>query len=377
VTADDDKISGTNVVAATGAAAQHKAVVVSDLIEKVRLYKSKLTVNGETIYDDTHVVDWSDAEPAVETTHGPSSPDPANFENVKNPRDLRFASTHFSHDSQITITLTCVFKYRRVSGSVSETEGVVATVKPKAWNRVVLWRTNVTEANLPLDAQQAGWVGASYDRAKAAFLDAHYQVSSQGIPDKSEILAELPTATAIFGLCHGSLTGITDGTGVGTGHTITWSEFKTALADRYHPPGIPPVSHFFAYACKTMPGGQSPDSFYLWREPLGEYETIVNGACYGFEDNYVFCTDENQHIETLFDTFATGTIAFQAVAEANRLAPIPRQNGTREDPNAPLKIAGGDAYTTFSHVYLAPEVRDALNDPYLYADWKWIPPTVP
>lgn len=232
VTSDNDKISGTNVVAATGAAAQHKAVVVSDLIEKVRLFKSKLTVNGETIFDVTHVVDWTDAESATIAAHGPTELDPANYENVKNPRDLRFASTHFAHNSQLTITLTCIFKYRRVSGAVAETDPVVAAMKPKAWNRVVLWRTSVNVFNQPLDSQQAGWVAASYDRAKAAFLAANYQVSFNWIPDKSEIIAELLTATAIFGLSHGSQADITDGTGVGAGHSITWSEFHSALADR-------------------------------------------------------------------------------------------------------------------------------------------------
>lgn len=127
-----------------------------------------------------------------------------------------------------------------------------------------------------------------------------------------------------------------------------------------------------------MPAGQTPDSFYLWRELLVEGEPFVNGVCYGFKDDYVFCTDENQHIEALFTHYAEGTTAYFAVERANADVQIPSINGSR-GATAPLHIAGGDgAYATFSHVYLPPDVRSALPGPYfVFADWKYIDPQVP
>lgn len=385
VTADNHKISGTNILVGTAAQAQHRVAEVSDPIQKVRLWKSKLEINlastGEVIYNDTHVFDWNDAEALFPTAmRGPAADlDPATFENVKNPRDLRFASTHYSHDTQLTIKLTCQFKYRRESGTVGETEEITAAVKPRVWNKVVLWRTQVNEYGFPLQPQDEGWVWASYDRAKAAFLDAKYDVPNLMISNKTTLLAAMPSATAVFGLSHGSLSRLTDSVGVTSpANTITWAEFGTALGNRYSPPGIPPVSHFFAYACQTMPGGQMPDLFWLWREPLASGEPIVNACAYGFDERYVFCTEENQHIEALFAHFSAGKPAAVAVARANSEVEIPTVAGSRNS-KAPLKFAGGDqAYATFKHVYLPPAIRDALPEPdFAYADWKWLPADVP
>lgn len=378
VGADDHKISGTNVLVTTSARAQHNSTLVANPVVQVRLFKSKLTVGSETVFDDTHEVNWSGAEEEHEPPHrGPRVFDPPYFDNVKNPRDCRFTSTHFDHGSVVTITLTCTFKYKRQNGEIDEVTPPAAIVKPKSHNQVALWRTNVNGLGGALTTQQTGWIQASYQEAYDAFTAAKYSIVPGEISSKSAIVAALVNCTAVFGLSHGSLAGVTDSTGLGSGHSITWSEFESGLGNRYSPPGIPPVSHIFLYACQTTPGGQSPDLFWLWREPLAAGEPIVNAGSFGFDSPYPFCAEEAAHVEKLFQVFASGNTAYFAVLYSNEHCPIPRLTGSRESQYANIFLVGGDSYSTFSHVYLPPAIRNTLGYPGLFPYWYWVPVAIP
>jgi hypothetical protein len=394
VNADNDDVSGTNVQVGLVATALNTGAPVADPVSQVRLKKAVLTVGGETLYSDEFLLNWTPPGPAtseisytdpVDDAPDPigtsrsnysalQGPNPEPFEGIKDPRDIIFASTHFAFNSQVTVTLTLTFALKRASGSVTEVQLDPAIIKPKAWNRVTLWRTHRTGAGLPLLPNYPLWDGWMEDAVNVAntwHTNAKYSVSIVDPGTRAAILLDMASSTSVFAITHGNPSSIDDS----TNGTITWSDMETALGDRYHPAAtLRPVSHVYLYACNTVPG-MEPTKFWLWREPLNNGSPAVNSSGNGFNNSYTFTALEQQHMHVFFQQFDLGKTAKRAVTAANDAFPIPASYGS-SGTFAKLTIIG-DEYQTFNHVYLPPAVRDALPEPKVYTNWWWAPPHVP
>ncbi len=309
------------------------------------------------------------------------------YPDVRDPRDVIFASTKFDHDSAVAVTLTLTYVLKRSSGASDEHELNPAVITPQAYNKLLIWRTHVAELDsdppshiplLPWLPTWDAWVEDSKEEAIAWYESANYGVNYISMATKSQLEAALTSVTSVFGITHGNATSVTDGVGIGSAYSLTWSDIENGLGNRYTSTTLPQVSHLFFYACATIPG-QSPDLFWLTRVPRAESGVIVNAGSLGFDRGYIFTYHEMQHIHVLFHYLSEGYAISSALLEVNEHngIPVDANSSEEEDPEVAIAVWTGDPYATFSNVYLPPDVRDALSAPHAYVNWWWAPPHVP
>ncbi len=390
VTGYGHRISGTNVPLSCESKAQNSGASVSDPVVQVRLKRAVLTIGGQSVYNDAYNVAFNEPEPSLSATSlvapAPQGQEPVLYPDVRDPRDVIFASTKFEHESAVAVTLTLTYVLKRSSGASDEHELDPAVITPQAYNNLLIWRTHVTEANtnppfiplIPFMPTWDAWVEDSKEEAIAWYENANYGVTYNSQATKSQIEAALASVTSVFGITHGDETSVTDGVGIGTAYSLTWSDIESSLEDRYTSTTLPQVSHLFFYACATVPG-QSPDLFWLSRVPRAATGDIVNAGSLGFDRSYIFTYHEMQHIHALFHYLSDGYTISAALLEVNEhnAIPVDANSSEEEDFEAALAVWLGDPFATFSNVYLPPDVRSALSAPYVYVNWWWAPPLVP
>lgn len=390
VTSDGHRISGTNVALSCESKAQNNGASVSDPVVQVRLKQAVLTIGGEFVYSDVFTVAFNEPEPVSEASSlaapVPQVQEPVLYPDVRDPRDVIFASTKFEHQAEVEVSLTLTYTLKRSSGATAEHELDAAVITPQAYNKLLLWRTYCNENGYPLLPQYEDWIDEALAELILWYELANYEVEFV-LPDltgwpipvnKDDILAGMNDVTSVAGLSHGNAQGVTDSAGIGSQSNIAWSEIESALGDRYTPPALTPqVSHLFFFSCGTIPG-QLNSHFWLTRVPRAASGNIVNAANLGFDRPYKFCAEERVFIETLFDHLHLGFTMQQALEVANAESPLPaRTTVPTSTPEYALGVLLGDAdFATFGRVYLPPSVR-AAQDGLPYANWWWALPHTP
>lgn len=278
VEGDQFLISGTNVSVSCGAEAWNLSS--AGPIVQVRLWKAKLEIGEETVYDYTYPVQWLPL----------GGDSPSVFEDVLDPHDCVFASTHFSAGSTLTVKATLVYRALRSDETEIAPVSVTATIRPKVRNSVALWRTNVRDDGTPLTPIELTAVDAIYEDVADSYVNfGHHQISTLEEVTVAQLKQGLWPATAIFGLTHGDQFSVAASNGVGPGNSLTWAAFSPELCaygQRYDAPTgsmVPPTNLNFFYSCSTIPGASNADlNFWMWRNPLALDGQLVNAAVMGF-----------------------------------------------------------------------------------------------
>lgn len=303
----------------------------------------------------------------IETLSDPGGLPPAPAPNYVVP--VRFASTHFNHDSDIPITMKA--EYKRQSRAYMDSsifdlpnKTITHTWTVKAYNKVLAWKTTRDAyGQYPFSYQSV--VDAVMVEGHKAFTAAKYATQPLALgPDLlnwGEIPAHAASSTAWFADSHGNSSGIQD-SGVpsgSSGQLQTWATWATTA----HPLKLAVA---VAYACATMNSTNTIKTQVPIRTESGNW---VDGAYLGFhttiyaENYYLDPADPNsvatytldQHAKIFCEGLAAGLTIEDAMRAAN-------QDAAAKIGTTRLRMDFvGDPNTTLKDVYLTSTQRSNLG----------------
>jgi hypothetical protein len=390
VTADGKFVTGTNVLAecSVGMTTPSSGSPVYQFMQVkwVQLQVSGANANGPVNFSkDWTYPDHLFTPPAPEMPQGPGGTQGL-IEG--NPPDFRFSSAKFTHLSEITLTLTVKFKgWREVEGVLvgTESDPISVTIKPKAYNFFLGWRTTKTSsggnwsgsAQDIIDATQSGINNMFVGHANHGYYTADPPYS-QLTWLRDAILGKLDEATAVGPNTHGFPTGLADSVtwAVTQSGFLPWVDISGALASRAFPELPSACNLVLLYACDTL-NGNDPGT------PFGT--TVASRATAGFDkevwthgltnQDALFTLDK--HVLALRRELVAGRSLGAALTSINAIYRTGRFDyDSNGDPvmssfeESPMAVStSSDGMATLIHVYLTSSERTALAINGRYPYW--------
>ena len=322
------------------------------------LMNAEITVAGQSIENHSWNLDG-------ECSHG----------HLNGPPSFTFASTHFSHGTQVEIRLQAQFQAYKMEGEVRVPVGSLMThyarLKPTVHNKLVGWRTHVTVDGGAWTSSMDQNINDTVNTLKSMYESANYDVThvDLGIVQEPVLESRYETASAIATNTHGKPGGLFDSDGwTGANSLLTWLEQKNALnaeGVRGEDDELPRTHLNVLYACSAM---QSSTAAAYGLQPL-----IEGGVVCGFENPLaVLCVDTDTgdlvslalHAGEFKQALLNGKSVLNALEDAH-LKFMPRDlNG-----NLMSMAFQGDPNSTLKWVYLTGQDR-ILHESF--QDWKVI-----
>ena len=284
---------------------------------------------------------------------------------------VRYASTHFDHDSQIQIQVSTqvrgVIKVLGIHIYEGEWKTLNAYIRPKAYNVGKAWATRVLANGTDLGDTPPTYSLPHESKRGLDFFDGllpdskHKQIdeSPKYWADASGLDARLVIGTFIHASTHGSPSGVAHS------YTATISDWNTIYSYVDQGRTVPGPNLACMFACKTL--GSETDTeaakaFKVVNPSTGA--TILSKGYVGFEDDVYAVTAEfltvplvpiariSDTIAAFYGELGNGYMLGDAVQTANQSFPVYNvdfTNGNDIDPVA-LKIRG-DARSRVKSVY--------------------------
>jgi hypothetical protein len=360
-----DAISGTNVILTNGASAFDN--LANTVYTDAQFYRVEIRFNNVLEYEKEYEIGGGGGSfgcPVGQT-----------YAQTHQPADVRFASTHFDHNSDVTIAVKCYFALFTY-GEYVKTITVTATIAPKAYNRVALWKASYKSDGSNWGSPMGSYINEVMIDGNDAFVTAAKYGRENGYDDNRSVAsAEMDASTALFGLTHGHIPGQNEygylahalGHSITTeDHWFTWSQISALVAD------ADPVPHYawvMLYACELGLVESSLRGAFAVRNVDGVYLGFTaevwpyarrksDGAILGL----------NNHSGLFFDNMAEGYSAAQALTET-QIIYVPRDgpNSGSGSNDVPMNLYG-DGLTTLKWLYLPSAERDAAPD-NKFANW--------
>ncbi len=221
VNKDGDLISGTNVNISCSAGAYHRTTTFTD----VQPYKAELKIEGVTIYSTENLPPFTQGSSALSTglmsVIGPPNPGliPGDFPRKYSLYNARFASTHFRPNTQITVSLQVWFHLYEGNPPyiVYDPISVTTTLKPKTYNRALVWTTQeeyingqyeIPDPQPPYGCHEMGIKELEQARLYLGGDALNHEVvpvaADEANRTGAQLLAELGKATFVHGATHGT-----------------------------------------------------------------------------------------------------------------------------------------------------------------------------
>jgi hypothetical protein len=191
---------------------------------------------------------------------------------------------------------------------------------------------------------------------------------------RSELRDAMRYSTVLYASTHGDATGIYDSLGVGSDHLLAFypPADPSVFAQVMSKGPIPVFDFVFLYACATLASGSGPASAFFGGLPN------EGRALFGFEGNVVPWAFRKayegqpvreldlkegllaNHMQALFHQLQSGSIAAEALEEANKQWKTVWFSLAAQDPRVslvPLRVRG-DGYARLNYVFLDPSDWD-------------------
>ena len=398
VTADGKYITGTNVLAecSVGMTTPSSGSPVYQFMQVkwVQLDVSGANANGTVNFSK----DWTYSDhlftpPAPELPQGPGGTQGL-IEG--NPPDFRFSSAKFTHLSEVTLTLTVKFKgWRDVNGVPvgTESDPISVTIKPKAYNFFLGWRTTKMADGSPWGSGQPmiNAIQSAINNMFVGFANhGHQSVNGPLYAQlhwlKPEIVDALDLATAVGPNTHGHFVGLNDSvsyTLVPEG-LVSWVDIQSALSARPHPELPPACNLVLLYACNTLSFLDPAAGFGTANSPsraTAGFSNIVwthgkrvdPNSSGGYGEPFTL----DQHVIQLRQRLVQGYSLVGSLESVQRRV-MPGKfnyfaNGLPDYDTfqaVPMIVSGAsDGYSTLVHVYLTGSERQQLE---VYPQWYYV-----
>jgi len=273
---------------------------------------------------------------------------------------MRFASTHFAHNSLVDAQGWAVFEYQEGLFSVP------VDLQPKVYNVLGGWfHGDPGRDQSDSETEQEAWrvlfeglaakIASGYSSASC-----FYSIMGDKIEDlpKYNALLDVSAATGLVMVTHGNenAVGLCDGLNAQI-ETMSSGEMNEA----WHTNMVTPLSHFaISYSCDTVTGDSAPYGSYF-KQAFSIRS--IGGAYLGFPQQvgsrFIDTSMEppvtrhiGQHLTKLMEGLAAGMCARDAVKYANETVPG-------------FHIAFvGDGLATLSSVYLTQSERETISVAY-------------
>lgn len=314
-----------------------------------------------------------------------------------NPPHIRFASTKFSHLSEITLTLTVRFRgWIEEPGGLTPVDSgpISVTIKPKAYNFFLGWVAKKNSGGQYWPGPVQTIINATQyaiNNMFVGFANHGYESSNPGYPElyrlKPNLMGLLDEATAVGANTHGYFLGLGDsetpiGAGMPGNGFISWPEINSLVNNRSETPGIPNGCNLvLLYACDTLIILDPAASFGAATSSRATAGFSRQVWTHGFTtEGELFTLDKHvlalRGMLNIGRTLGDSLTRVHAKYRPGRFLYDAQGNVDLESYEESLMSVSvsSDAKATLMHVYLTQEERASLHSSAdnKFADWYWI-----
>ncbi|HRK20329.1 MAG TPA: hypothetical protein PLX06_00875 [Fimbriimonadaceae bacterium] len=238
VTANGKPISGTKVqLSAAAGAGTNSAWMGDPTYDNAQFYRAVLKINGSTLIDRTYSLGGPVAPETLELTLDAPQQE-MQFSQINSPPSIRFASTHFNHDSNVIIEVECWFALYE-SGVWTESVPVTTTITPKAFNKGMTYE----HGDFAGLGSTSGGLAARIEMENMKHMEDEIDARNSTWT-KSQFVNDLALATALHAGSHGVSSGLYDNYGSLIEPSDVYSSRAAAATN-----GVPPINVAFIDAC--------------------------------------------------------------------------------------------------------------------------------